>query len=142
MKTKYLPGLDPMGWISDVNQVIERLFGHFFLSDYSQTAIYPKAVSSFAKVMSNYDTYDVINLIVDLRTTLTNYYKNYFDQVICEVSESTDPDYPADSSRFSLVIYLEVVDNDKSYLLTRAIEVVNGKTASIIKLNNDGTEPK
>jgi hypothetical protein len=133
-----MPSLGEDGWISDHQTVAERMFGHFFLSDYSQTALYSGNVASFAKVMSGFNSYDAKALCEKLKTTLERYYDRYMDDTYVEVTEGVDPEYVNDFNRFSLNIYVEWKEDGNTYTLHRALEVVNGKTANIIKLNNFG----
>lgn len=135
MKTKYLPSLSSAGWISDPDVIANHLFATFFLTDYSQTALYTGHVSSFAYCMHLYNPSDQdrTKLTSMIDKVLTVYYLRYFDDVTVETSLTQDSE---DFSKLELNIFLEYVDGDKRNTLYKAIQVVDGKARSVIDINN------
>lgn len=135
MKTKYLPSLSGAGWISDPDVIANQLFATFFLTDYSQTALYTGHVSSFAYCMHLYNPNDQdrtkLTSLID--KVLTVYYLRYFDDVTVETSLTQDSE---DFSKLELNIFLEYVDGEKRNTLYKAIQVVDGKARSVIDINN------
>lgn len=135
MRTKYLPCIGADSWIDDPDLIANQLFATFFLSDYSQTALYTGHVSSFAYCMMLYNPSDQdrTKLTALIDKVLTVYYLRYFDDVTVETSLTQDTE---DFSKLELNIFLEYDTGNKRNTLYKAIDVVDGKARSIIDINN------
>ncbi len=129
---KYIPTLSEDGWMSDPLQKGDYLFAVFMLSEYSQTTIYPRQVSSFSYIMEE-GTGDPAETARLLETQLTTYFTRHFNNV------TVSADYPSgqQSSLVYLTLSLNYEDNNgKTYSLIKAIETLNSKVVKIENIVN------
>jgi len=133
MRTTFIPILGNSAWEPSPDVIANQMFATFFLSDYSQTALYEGHVSSFAYIMQTYNSYDILDLTMLLQKVLTGYYMRYFDSVVCEITHSQDPNY---QSKLVLNIFLEYTSEGISNNISKAVRVVDGKAQSVIDVNN------
>jgi hypothetical protein len=129
----YFPTLSEDSWVTDPSQMLDYLFSHFFLADYSQTQLYLREISSLPWIIQQGQG-DLLKTVRDIKTTLTAYFGRYFSTVTVEVSEtdsmSVDP-------KASLSIYVSVVDtNGKQAILGKLVEILDSKIYKIITINN------
>jgi len=134
--TIVVPALSEDGWVDYPAKQADYIFGHFFLSDYSQTYLYKNQVSSFAQVMQEHQG-DVSKIARQLESTLRIYFLRYFSKVEVECDAIQDPDNP---NKFIVRIYLTYTGTDGiEHNLGKMVNVLNSKIESVIALSNYGT---
>lgn len=113
MGSKYLyPGLTVEGWTKSSLQVADALLCDFFLSEYSQTELWPEQVSSFPWMLQQYVN-DSPRLCALIQEGLTKLIKTQFDNVDCAVSlQSVENSI----NQYSLLIYLTFTDTENALL--------------------------
>jgi hypothetical protein len=128
-----LPALSEDGWVTSTAEKADYLISHFFVSEYSQTLLYPGNVASFPWIIQK-NQGNMLKTADDMKETLNRYFSRYFKTVSVDVKYVEEKE---NSSRVSLEIYISFTDHeDKEYTLSRLAQVVNTKIDKIIKLNN------
>ena len=128
-----VPVLGPEGWQTSSYEAAATLLSHFYLSDKSQSATFPKNVYSFQYILQQYNN-DMHGLETALRVNLLNYFSVYFTDVSVEV---TVPDSP--SSNAEVVINLIAIDKEGSEIrLGKVFEVLDSKIKTVTNINNYG----
>lgn len=124
----YVPELSGDGWVKETMMVVDYLLQDAFLSDYSQTHIYPDHVFSVAWIIQQHHN-NVSELTQVMRTRLATYFSRYFYNVEAEVTYVEDPD---DDSRVDLTLFLQFTDTaNKQFNLSKSLEVVDMKVKKI-----------
>jgi len=72
-------------------------------------------------------------LVSDLRDNLVLYFSRYYDTVNCDIIENESI-----GTSSSLTIFLEVVDGNESFTLSKVIEYTDSKITGILDYNNYG----
>lgn len=131
----FLPTLSQEGWVQSTAEQADYLISHFFASEYSQTHLYQRNVSSFQWIIQESQG-DMAKTISLLKDTLNKYYSRYFDNVNVDVSYLQDP---PDSSSVTISLYVSFIDKlGKEFILGKTLELVNSKISKIININNNG----
>lgn len=132
---QYLPSLDTDGWVKTSVKVADYLISHFFLSDYSQTSMFPGNVASFAWILQRYQS-DLTRIQTETQDTLTSYFSKYFKEVEVQVTELDNPESINDHH---LSLYLTFVDEaGVKHNLSRMIKYTGMKVTEIIAVINEG----
>ena len=135
LKNVLLPSLSLDGWVGSTAEKSDYLLSHFFLSEKSQTALYPGKVSSLPAIIQEYKN-DMIGVTNAVRETLLVYFSRYFYDVVSECEYQEEPE---DSSRVSLKIFVSFMDNNgQVYNLGRLATIMNSKIEKIANYNNHG----
>ena len=136
MTSKYnFPALSTDSWTKTSIKVADYLFSHFFLSDYSQTSIFPGQVASFAWILQRHQS-DITQIKTTTQETLSLYFSKYFDEVEAQIGEIPNEDSINDHK---LTIFLSFKDQDGvSHTLERLIKYQGLKVTEIIAVNNQG----
>ena len=125
-----VPSLSIDGWVNTPLRSADYLFSHLFLSDYSQTYIYYTNVKSIPYlVYKNQDS--IPDLITGVKNMLDTYFGQYYDQVNSEVTANQP-----DGTSVTLNIFLELIDDNVTYTLSKVIEFSESKVKQIIDVNN------
>ena len=136
MTSKYLfPAVDTDGWTKTSVKVADYLFSHFFLSDYSQTAVFNGKVASFAWILQRNQS-DISSIMSVTQETLSQYFSKQFDEVEVEVYEIPNEESINDHK---LTLFLSFKDKDGvSHSLERIIKYQGLKVTEIISVVNNG----
>lgn len=131
--TRVMPSLSEDGWVSDPLQIADYLMSHYFLSEYSQTALFPKEVSSLPYVI--YENQGNPSKTAEkVKTGLTTYFSRYFNNVVVQSSYRDDEEDP---SRSIIDCFIEFVDHTgKTLNFSKSAELINGKFSRIVFINN------
>lgn len=126
------PSLSEDGWVTSSQRIADKMLAHFFVSDYSQTIMFPGLITSFPYILAiNHGNIPAI--CSETRGALENYFSNYFQKVAVSVEDVTDQNNP---SRAALSIAIDFVDDTgQQYSVGQAIQVVDSvfkKVANII----------
>lgn len=130
-----IPSLSEDHWASGSIKVADILLSHFFLSDYSQTYLYPGMVSSLPWILQETQN-DMARTLTLAQSTLSNYFNKHFNNVVVEVSEVENKTNP---SKAQISLYIQFTDNDKKeYVIGKLLEIADTKITKIINQNNYG----
>ena len=132
-KLTYFPDLGPQGWTDSIPIIIDKLMAHFFVSENSQTSIFPGKITSFPYLLQKYRT-DPNGLATATQNALFDYFSRGFNNV---ATDCTIVDNMPDTSSLSLSIYIEFVDSkgDK-HVVARVAESFDGKFTKLVNINN------
>ena len=132
-----IPTLSSSGWVSEVSEKADKAISYFFVSDHSQTALYPGNVSSLAYIVQQYGN-DALALLSEMQRRVQTYMSHQFDEANVSVTLAavTEPD----NGQINLKLLISVKENGKEYSIGRLIKTLNSKVQEIINLNNNGDE--
>lgn len=135
--SKKIPTLSSSGWVSEVSEKADKAISYFFVSDHSQTALYPGNVSSLAYIVQQYGN-DALALLSEMQRRVQTYMSHQFDEANVSVTLAavTEPD----NGQINLKLLISVKENGKEYSIGRLIKTLNSKVQEIINLNNNGDE--
>lgn len=128
-----MPSMSTDGWIEDPLQVADYLMSHFFLSEYSQTALFPKEVTSLPYIMyknqgSPQNTSDAI------KDRLAIYFSRYFTDVVVQTAQRDDP---TDATKAIIDCFIEFRDHlGKVHSFAKSAEIIDNKFNRIVHINN------
>ena len=129
------PSLDTDGWVNTSIKVADYLFSHFFLSDYSQTAVFNGKVSSFAWILQRHQS-DIPQIMSVTQSTLSEYFSKQFSEVEVQIGEIPNTESINDHK---LSIFLTFKDLDGiTHNLERIIKYQGLKVSEIIAVVNNG----
>lgn len=129
------PTLDTDSWVNTPIKVADYLFSHFFLADYSQTAIFIGQVTSFAWILQHYQS-DMSQIMTQTQLALSTYFSKQFNEVEVQIDEIPNPDSINDHK---LSLYLTFKDTEGvAYNLERIIKYQGLKVTEIISVLNQG----
>ncbi len=133
-KTLY-PSLDPDGWVAGSEQIVDYMFSDFFLTDYSQTALFKNGVSSFAYILEE-NRGDLQSTATALKSALELYFSKQFSNVESLVYHEQ---VAGSNNRHNLNIMLTFEDSvGKLHNLSRLVNLSGSKVDGIIKVINEG----
>ena len=128
-----LPSLSEDGWVSSSIKKADYLLSHFFLSDYSQSYVYHKQVSSLPWILLETQG-DITNTVSLTQQILSNYFSRYFNNVVVEVMEVPNTESP---SKGQISIYIKFTDfENKEIVIGKMLQITDTKIEKIITLNN------
>lgn len=132
MGSNIIGSLSTEGWLSELAVKCDRLLSYFFISDYSQTELYPGEISSLPYLIKMYGSSEE-ELRTNVSRQLQKYLSRHFEQA--DVTASTNVISESDF-RIELKLIITVYDNNVQYNLGRLVETVNSTIASIVNINN------
>lgn len=128
-----VPTLSTDGWVRSTAEKADYLISHFFVSEYSQTHLYSGNVASFQWILKE-KAGNMMDTRILLVETLTRYFSRYFSKV--EV-EATFSEIVANTGKYQIDLYIQFVDEeDKTFVLSRVVNVVDTKIEKILTINN------
>ena len=135
INTVALPSLGEDGWIFSGMRQADALMAHFLASDYSQSYIHAGTVSSFGWLIARYNSTPQ-QLVVETPKLLTTLFQRYFNNVVAEAWDSTDPTSP---SKFILSIYVQFQDaKGKTGNISQLVQINGSKFEILRRIINDG----
>lgn len=117
-----IPVLGGENWLADPELIMNKLFVHMFLTDYSQSNIYQGSVTSLQYILAEYGD-DVPKLTNAVTNAITKYYGNYFDGA--DVTFKLVDGDTGTSGKMSFNLQITAVMNGKTYDLNRTLQVDN-----------------
>lgn len=119
--TGTIPTLTLDGFVNNKNAQMGKLFEYFLASDYSQSNVFYRDISSLKYLVTEYK--DSQELKREIENTLSKLYKRHFDNVsvLVEVKESEL------SSTTELLINITADNDGKQYYLAKDIKQSNGE---------------
>lgn len=131
--TKLMPSLSMDGWVGDPVQIADYLMSHFYLSEFSQTSLFPKQVASLPYIIYE-NQGDPIKTSEKIRSVLETYFSRYFSNVVVQTNYRDDE---TDPSRSIIDTFIEFVDDvGKTHSFSKSAELLNGKFNKIVYINN------
>lgn len=128
-----MPSLSTDGWVNDSIQIADYMMSHFFLSEYSQTYLYPNNVASLPYLIE-INKGSPQKTAQAIEQTLTQYFENYFKDVTVQCRYRNDS---TDDTRASVDVFIEYSDSDGvQHSFGKSAEMVNGKFNKIVQINN------
>lgn len=135
MDNRVVPSLSDDGWVSSTALRANYLLTHFFLSEYSQTSLYPNQITSLPYIIQQ-NQGDITNTATAIRSALTGYFTKYFNDVSVQtdfVNSSTN------SAKTTIRIFLTFSDETgASFNLGKLVNVENSKVVNFANINNSG----
>lgn len=131
-----VPTMSSHGWVYQVQEKCDFMLAHFFLTDGLQSYVFDKSISNLQQIISDYSN-DLTGMTSALRTTLNQYFMNYFDAATVEVSIDASTTNP---NVHEIKLYINITDNGKTYSIGKLLREMDGKFAIVMDLNNNGTE--
>ena len=133
MPSQVLPTMSTDGWVDSPTVKADRLFAHFLVSEYSQTALYTGNVSSLAYLIQK-NKEAPMSTANEIKTALNVYFSRYYDQVEVDCNWT---DVDPEGGKAEIQIYASLIDSDGiSISLGRAISIVDSKVQKVAALNN------
>lgn len=127
------PSLSEDSWITSPERTADYLFSNFFVSDYSQTYMYPGLVSSLPWILQN-NQGSISDSIREIRQTLSTYFSHYFESVEVNVDEVPNEEQP---SKVHLSMYVKFLDNSgQERVLGKILRLNDTIVEKIIEINN------
>ncbi len=121
--TATLPMLSGEGWLKDPASMMNKLFIHCYMTDYSQSNIYNGYVTSLQYILAKHGD-RVAELSNDIKQSLTDYYGRYFSQVTVDFSLSKQDD-PDKSGKMIFDLHISGKYGDTYYDLNKTLAVDN-----------------
>ena len=129
------PSMSAAGWIEDIAEKTDTLFGYCYQAQKSQPSSFSEdAVCSLAWIFQEYG-HDEISLCGQLQTRLEAYLKPYYDKVqVSAAVRNTEKQELEGKTNISLRVI--VSENGKEYSLGSLIETADNKVLNLIMMNN------
>lgn len=123
------------GWIDDIAEKTDTLFGYCYQAQKSQPNSYSdEAVCSLAWIFQQWG-HDEVSLCMQLQNRLEQYFKPYYDtvQVSAAVRNSEQQEL---EGKTNISLRVMVTENGKEYSLGSLIETADNKVLNLILMNN------
>jgi hypothetical protein len=127
-----VPCLGTLGWVSDLNNKLDILLGHFFLADYNQTYLYPGEVTSLPRILEK-NSYKARGCDSDIKEGLKQYLKRYFNSVEVDVAIANEDTNSTIND--TLIVQISVMDNGYSKVSGWDINAATGKFQRVVRAN-------
>lgn len=119
-------------FITEPYKALDYLFGCFFKSEESQSTVSLDAISSLPYLVKVHGN-DPATLANEVKDSLRFLLNRYFDTVVID-SSFTIPEDAVDN-RYTITTSISVVDNNKSYNVSKLVDVKNSIIVNIIEQN-------
>lgn len=130
-----VPTLSDDGWVHSGALQADYVMAHFLASDYSQTYVYKDNVSSFGWLVATYNN-QPNELMIQTRRVLSLLMGRYFNNVVVDARDATDPTAP---SKFIMAIFVEYQPADGvTRNITQLVQIKGSKFELINRIINDG----
>lgn len=129
-----MPSMSTDGWVYDSVHIVDYMMSHFFLAEFSQTALYPGTISSIQYLIEK-NQGSPSRTAQAIKETLTLYFERYFKEVTVQTQHRPDA---TDDTRASIDIFIEYTDDDNVKMsFGKSADIVNGKYSKIVNINNN-----
>jgi hypothetical protein len=128
--TACVPELGPGGWVTDPIRTLDLIFSHCLESDYSQSTVFYKMVTSIAYIIAFYQN-NPAQLASELESRLELYFKRYFNTAQVQVTTGTVVE-----GRYNIDVIASVTRDGKTYQLGKIVEIEGGKIKKVIAQAN------
>lgn len=129
------PSMTAAGWIDDIVEKTDTLFGYAYQAQEAQPSSYSSdAVTSLAWIFHTYGD-DHISLCMQLQMRLESYLGPYYDSVEVEASVKNSEEQEL-NGHTNISLRITVKENGKDYSVGSLIETANNKVLNLIHINN------
>jgi len=128
-----VPSLSSSGWLSEIAERADALMAYYVTSEYSQSYIYEKRITSLPYHVQQYGN-DPLALESRVNSDLREYFLRYFENIDLTVKTSV-PDVD-DPNRINLRVDCIIYDNGYRYSLGREIRTANKKVIAVFNASN------
>lgn len=118
-KQAAIPSLTSVGYITNKNLQMTKLFSYFLASDYLQSNVFKGEIKSLKYLLTRSSRPDILRQ--DLETTLSALYEPYYDNVIVQVDQEDLP-----NNIVNLSIGIKATYDGKDYFLYKEIKTKEG----------------
>lgn len=129
-----VPTLSIAGFVKGAQEKMDRLLSYYFVSEHSQTNMFLGRIASLPYQIQQFGN-DPSLLKQAMEDSLQGFLGRYFDSVTVNID--TDTPRPEDPNRTAVRVDIQVTEDGVAYSAGNMIELVNGKLASIININNN-----
>lgn len=121
------------GWVFESLHMADYLMSDFFLSEYSQTALYPRTITSLPYIIEE-NKGDPSGTAAKIEDGLTIYFSRYFTNVTVQASYRNDP---TSGTKAIIDVFIEYMDSEgKTHSFAKGAEMIDGKFNKIVEINN------
>jgi hypothetical protein len=117
-----LPVLGGEGWTSDPATIMNKIFMHTFLTDYSQSNIYSGHVASLAYLISEYAK-NIPRFIDEVERMYERLYKRYFSDVYVNFTQVEDPETGPESAAVPYLLEITASRDGITYDLSKTLRI-------------------
>jgi len=128
MANKSIPSLSTVGWTKDYNEIIQKLYVYFIVSEYSQSNSYYGEIASLKYILQSHS--DIEDIKLAIQKVLLNMYDRYFDSV-----DITVDIIETDTSVSYSVNIIAIASDGITYKLNKTIQTDANRT--IINLDKN-----
>lgn len=128
-----MPTLSTQGWISGMNEKVDRSFAYYITSQYSQTLHHLGHIASLQYTIKNHmsDPFFLCQKIKEDLTYLLQDYIDYVDiKVTCKEIENT--------GKYNYYIDMDLVHAGYKWQQFKGIHMTDSKFEELIRINNEG----
>lgn len=118
-KQAAIPSLTAVGYITNKNLQMSKLFSYFLASDYLQSNIFKDRIKSLKYLLTRSSKPDILRQ--DLETTLKELYEPYYDRVQVQVDQEDLP-----NNIVNLSIGIRATYDNVDYFLYKEIKTKEG----------------
>lgn len=121
--TIVMPTMTTDGFVSDINTMLIKVYDYFLTSNYSQTVLFYKNISSLKYILNRYkDDVDTLKgAIIESLQLMTN---GMFEDIEITVAVNDT------GGTMYISIEMSVTDNGEMYTLSKAVDVMPDGTIS------------
>lgn len=116
-------------YVEDPAKCADLMLARFFISQHSDSDIYPDGIMSFSKVIEKNDTLE--ESVMGLEESLTKVFQYSFDTVDVSVTNVSGT-----ASKGELSVRVKVGYKGKEYDIYDTFRLKDGLTSKIVKINN------
>jgi len=131
MANKSIPSLSTVGWTKDYNEIVQKLYMYFIVSEYSQSNSYYGEIASLKYILQSHSEIEDIKLAI--QKALLNMYDRYFDSadVVVDIIET-------DNSVSYATNIIAIASDGETYKLNKTIQTDANNTITNLDENIAG----
>lgn len=132
-----VPTLSDRGWVLLPPEKMDMLLSHFFVSQHSQTYLYPNEVANLHWVLQT-NGLDIPSMLEDLQNKLEGYLTRYFDTATVSVTSDADS---LDNITNSVTVKLDIIVtvDGAPFSFTEYLSATTTNISRVTGFNNYGT---
>lgn len=124
-----VPSLDGSSFISDPHLKIDAILANYAATNYSQTILYRRSISSFSKdIQQCSQQWD--KLPASMQRSLDQLFTAYFDQTDVEVSLD-QASMDAETASFKIIVTGTVTQDNVAYEIGKVLQITNTRFSSV-----------
>jgi len=119
------------GWIRTTDKAIDTLLAHALTSDYSQSNLYRKNITSIAYIIAKYKK-DPKTLATHLARDLNKYFSRHMYNITLDVTYDINPQV---DTEYDIIIDIKVNDDEEFLNVVRGLRIRDGNIERVLKMN-------